>query len=251
MALVATAKSSTMQSQSTLRCICHELAIQHSLFWPLFLSLNILQPRWFQDAGTHSGDATLLLPSQRLHLETHRRVMHIAAQLPEPWVHRNTNRKVLDFGNKNPLQHGNNIKTYGNWAFFVGCSTSNSWNARNLCPFFFEGAKLSTFLAPSMCSLCPRPASQIHQFPTEPLLGKPKCQEGSSSSVRAVKVIECNVRASRTVRPLELKPKARWKKGGKNGSTCRIIQSSGSTSSTLFSFFFFKFVSLCLFSISN
>ena len=35
-----------------------------------------------QDAGTHSGDATLLLPSQRLHLETHRRVMHIAAQLP-------------------------------------------------------------------------------------------------------------------------------------------------------------------------
>lgn len=35
-----------------------------------------------QDAGTHSGDATLLLPSQRLYLETHRRVMHVAAQLP-------------------------------------------------------------------------------------------------------------------------------------------------------------------------
>ncbi|CAJ1380115.1 unnamed protein product [Effrenium voratum] len=34
-----------------------------------------------EDAGTHSGDATLLLPAQRLHLETHRRVMHIASQL--------------------------------------------------------------------------------------------------------------------------------------------------------------------------
>ena len=32
-----------------------------------------------EDAGTHSGDATLLLPAQRLHLETHRRVMHIAS----------------------------------------------------------------------------------------------------------------------------------------------------------------------------
>jgi len=34
-----------------------------------------------EDAGCHSGDATLLLPAQRLHFETHRRVMHIAMQL--------------------------------------------------------------------------------------------------------------------------------------------------------------------------
>jgi len=74
-----------------------------------------------EDAGTHSGDATLLLPSQRLHLETHRRVMHIAAQL---------------------------------------CKALNISGPFNV------------------------------QFMS---------QEGSSSSVRAVKVIECNVRASRTV----------------------------------------------------
>lgn len=74
-----------------------------------------------EDAGTHSGDATLLLPSQRLHLETHRRVMHIASQL---------------------------------------CKALNISGPFNV------------------------------QFMS---------QEGSSSSVRAVKVIECNVRASRTV----------------------------------------------------
>jgi len=34
-----------------------------------------------EDAGTHSGDATLLLPAQRLHLETHRRVMGVASDL--------------------------------------------------------------------------------------------------------------------------------------------------------------------------
>jgi len=34
-----------------------------------------------EDAGCHSGDATLLLPAQRLHFETHRRVMHISLQL--------------------------------------------------------------------------------------------------------------------------------------------------------------------------
>merc|ERR1711957_474045 len=34
-----------------------------------------------EDAGCHSGDATLLLPAQRLHFETHRRVMHISMQL--------------------------------------------------------------------------------------------------------------------------------------------------------------------------
>lgn len=34
-----------------------------------------------EDAGCHSGDATLLLPAQRLNMETHRRVMHIASQL--------------------------------------------------------------------------------------------------------------------------------------------------------------------------
>jgi len=74
-----------------------------------------------EDAGTHSGDATLLLPSQRLHLETHRRVMHIASQL---------------------------------------CKALNISGPFNV------------------------------QFMS---------QEGSSSSLRAVKVIECNVRASRTV----------------------------------------------------
>lgn len=34
-----------------------------------------------EDAGVHSGDATLLLPAQRLPLETHRRIMHIAGKL--------------------------------------------------------------------------------------------------------------------------------------------------------------------------
>lgn len=34
-----------------------------------------------EDAGVHSGDATLLLPAQRLHLETHRRVLNIASEL--------------------------------------------------------------------------------------------------------------------------------------------------------------------------
>eukprot|EP00933_Yihiella_yeosuensis_P048097 TRINITY_DN4410_c0_g1_i8.p1 TRINITY_DN4410_c0_g1~~TRINITY_DN4410_c0_g1_i8.p1 ORF type:complete len:1589 (+),score=341.89 TRINITY_DN4410_c0_g1_i8:115-4881(+) len=34
-----------------------------------------------EDAGVHSGDATLLLPAQRLPLETSRRVMHIAGQM--------------------------------------------------------------------------------------------------------------------------------------------------------------------------
>jgi len=74
-----------------------------------------------EDAGTHSGDATLLLPAQRLHLETHRRVMHIASQLCE----------ALEISG----------------------------------PFNIQ------FIA----------------------------QEGASSSMRSVKVIECNVRASRTV----------------------------------------------------
>lgn len=74
-----------------------------------------------KDAGTHSGDATLLLPAQRLNMETHRRVMHIASQLS----------KALEISG----------------------------------PFNVQ------FLA----------------------------QEGSASSHRTVKVIECNVRASRTV----------------------------------------------------
>jgi len=34
-----------------------------------------------EDAGTHSGDATLLLPAQQLPMETHRQVMHIASML--------------------------------------------------------------------------------------------------------------------------------------------------------------------------
>jgi biotin carboxylase len=34
-----------------------------------------------EDAGCHSGDATLMLPAQRIHLETHRRVKKIASQL--------------------------------------------------------------------------------------------------------------------------------------------------------------------------
>jgi len=34
-----------------------------------------------EDAGTHSGDATLLLPAQSLNFETHRRVMHVASEL--------------------------------------------------------------------------------------------------------------------------------------------------------------------------
>jgi len=34
-----------------------------------------------ENAGTHSGDATLLLPAQGLKLETHRRVMHMASLL--------------------------------------------------------------------------------------------------------------------------------------------------------------------------
>jgi len=74
-----------------------------------------------EDAGTHSGDATLLLPAQRLHLETHRRVMQIASEL---------------------------------------CAA-----LRISGPFNVQ------FLA----------------------------QEGECSSMRSVKVIECNVRASRTV----------------------------------------------------
>jgi len=74
-----------------------------------------------EDAGTHSGDATLILPAQGLKLETHRRVMHIASQLC----------RALDISG----------------------------------PFNVQ------FMA----------------------------QEGCSSSMRSVKVIECNVRASRTV----------------------------------------------------
>ena len=34
-----------------------------------------------EDAGCHSGDATLLLSAQRLRFETHRRVVRIAEQL--------------------------------------------------------------------------------------------------------------------------------------------------------------------------
>jgi len=34
-----------------------------------------------EDAGCHSGDASLLLPAQRINIETHRRVMHVASQL--------------------------------------------------------------------------------------------------------------------------------------------------------------------------
>eukprot|EP00931_Biecheleriopsis_adriatica_P007983 TRINITY_DN109223_c0_g1_i1.p1 TRINITY_DN109223_c0_g1~~TRINITY_DN109223_c0_g1_i1.p1 ORF type:complete len:1589 (-),score=354.27 TRINITY_DN109223_c0_g1_i1:68-4834(-) len=74
-----------------------------------------------EDAGTHSGDATLLLPAQRIPIETHRRVMHIAAQMS----------KALNISG----------------------------------PFNVQ------FMA----------------------------QEAKSSSQRSVKVIECNVRASRTV----------------------------------------------------
>jgi len=74
-----------------------------------------------EDAGTHSGDATLLLPAQRLPLETHRRVMQIAMQM---------------------------------------CKALNISGPFNV------------------------------QFMS---------QEGVSSSMRSVKVIECNVRASRTV----------------------------------------------------
>lgn len=130
--------------------------------------------------------------------------------------------------------------------FFVP-SHQNSWN---ITIFFVpKGAKLSTFLAPSMCSLCPRPASLrvSHQFfPSQ------QCQEGSSSSVRAVKVIECNVRASRTVQPngelKAVKTKSGWKKRVvKMLEMSNFIQSSGSA--TLASCFFFKFV--LMFSISN
>jgi len=74
-----------------------------------------------EDAGTHSGDATLLLPAQRLNMETNRRVMHIATQLC----------RALEISG----------------------------------PFNVQ------FLA----------------------------QEGTASSSRTVKVIECNLRASRTV----------------------------------------------------
>jgi len=74
-----------------------------------------------EDAGTHSGDATLLLPAQRLSMETHRRVMSIASQL------------------------------------CMALQISGPVNVQ--------------FLA----------------------------QEGAASSMRSVKVIECNIRASRTV----------------------------------------------------
>jgi hypothetical protein len=73
-----------------------------------------------EHAGTHSGDATLILPAQGLKLETHRRVMHIASQLCQ------------------------------------ALHISGPFNVQ--------------FMA----------------------------MEGCSSSMRAVKVIECNVRASRT-----------------------------------------------------
>jgi len=36
-----------------------------------------------ENAGTHSGDATLLLPAQQIHIATERRVKHIASQLCE------------------------------------------------------------------------------------------------------------------------------------------------------------------------
>uniref|UniRef100_A0A7S2JZ90 ATP-grasp domain-containing protein n=1 Tax=Zooxanthella nutricula TaxID=1333877 RepID=A0A7S2JZ90_9DINO len=74
-----------------------------------------------EDAGTHSGDATLFLPAQRLSMETHRRVMHMATKMCE------------------------------------ALQISGPFNVQ--------------FLA----------------------------QEGVASSMRSVKVIECNVRASRTV----------------------------------------------------
>jgi len=83
--------------------------------------LNYAISEHVEDAGTHSGDATLLLPAQTLHFETHRRVRQVASQLCR------------------------------------ALSISGPFNIQ--------------FLA----------------------------QEGGSSSSRSVKVIECNVRASRTV----------------------------------------------------
>ena len=140
----------------------------------------------------------------------------------------------------------------GNRAFFVCFFCSFTSKQLEHHHFFssLQGAKLSTFLAPSMCSLCPRPASL--RFPTPFSLPSSKRQEGSSSSVRAVKVIECNVRASRTVPPngelKAVKTKSGWKKRVvKMLEMSNFIQSSGST--TLASCFFFKFV--LMFSISN
>jgi carbamoyl-phosphate synthase large subunit len=43
--------------------------------------INYAISEHIEDAGCHSGDASLLLPAQRLHFETHRRVMHVAMQL--------------------------------------------------------------------------------------------------------------------------------------------------------------------------
>lgn len=107
-----------------------------------FQPTSSLRPN--QDAGTHSGDATLLLPSQRLHLETHRRVMHIAAQLPEPWVVRHTKRNVLKFvGNKNPFATWKRIWNQdGNWAFFVACF---------FCSFTSKQLEHHHFFCPQRC----------------------------------------------------------------------------------------------------
>mmetsp|Transcript_22822 Transcript_22822/g.53327 ORF Transcript_22822/g.53327 Transcript_22822/m.53327 type:complete len:1531 (+) Transcript_22822:91-4683(+) len=83
--------------------------------------VNYAVSEHIEDAGTHSGDATLLLPAQTLPLETHRRVIHTASQL---------------------------------------CKALNISGPFNV------------------------------QFMS---------QDGTSSAMRSVKVIECNVRASRTV----------------------------------------------------
>ena len=183
--------------------------------WVFFFGFGF-QPtsslRQNQDAGTHSGDATLLLPSQRLHLETHRRVMHIAAQLPEPWVRSDipfTGRFFLNLlATKIHLQLGNqygiNMETgpFLLLVFFVP-SHQNSWREHHLF-FFPQKVQSSQHFWPLQCAVYV--PGQLLRFPTRfslpSFFGRWKCQEGSSSSVRAVKVIECNVRASRTVPPM-------------------------------------------------
>ena len=183
--------------------------------------------------------------------------MHIAAQLPEPWVVRHTFHGTffLKFvGNKNPFATWKRIWNQdGNWAFFVACclfsSHQNSWREHH--HFFPQKVQSSQHFWPLQCAVYV-PGQLSSGFPAVFPFTISKRQEGSSSSVRAVKVIECNVRASRTVQPngelKAVKTKSGWKKRVvKMLEMSNFIQSSGSA--TLASCFFFKFV--LMFSISN
>lgn len=136
--------------------------------------------------------------------------MHIAAQLPEPWgTFRHTFHGTFFFkfvGNKNPFATWKRIWNQdGNWAFFVACFFFVFFTSKQLegtSPFFFpQKVQSSQHFWPLQCAVyVPGQLPLRVSHPVFPFTIS-KRQEGSSSSVRAVKVIECNVRASRTVPP--------------------------------------------------